>query len=97
MQHIADPQALRADLLALRDDDRRAQAAQLGVPVLAIDGADDPLLPVAMRDAQFDGVSRLARECVAGAGHCLPLTHPALCAQRIAAMIALHEKSGPAA
>lgn len=73
---------LAADLVAMRDGDMRDATARLDRPVLAVDGAGDPLLPEAMRAAQFDGAARLTRETLDG-GHLLPLTHPQLCAAMI--------------
>lgn len=74
---IADAGALADDLALLAD----ASAPANGRRIRLIHGADDPLLPPAMCASTFTGAER---ETVAGAGHLLPLTHPALCADRIA-------------
>jgi pimeloyl-[acyl-carrier protein] methyl ester esterase len=52
---------------------------------LLLHGAADPLLPAPMREAVFAGAPR---ETLAGAGHLLPLTHPAWVAERIRAFAA---------
>ncbi|MET0269823.1 MAG: alpha/beta fold hydrolase [Sphingomonas sp.] len=74
---IADAAALSADL------DRLATMAAPanGRRMLLLNGADDPILPRAMRAATFAGAMR---ETAAG-GHLLPVTHPGWCAERIAA------------
>ena len=72
----ADP--LRADLLRLRD----ARPPLPEVPVVAVNGGRDPLLPADMRAAVFTGcdVRRMEHE---GGGHLLPLEDPELCAQAV--------------
>lgn len=77
-----DPEPLRADLLRLRD----AQPQLPAVPVLVLHGAQDPLLPEAMRGACFSGIEarRLQHDT---AGHLLPLEDPQLCAQAVRGMI----------
>lgn len=77
-----DPEALRTDLLRLRD----AQPALPAVPVLVLHGARDPLLPEAMRDACFAGVA-VRRLQHGTAGHLLPIEDPHLCAQAVRGMI----------
>jgi pimeloyl-[acyl-carrier protein] methyl ester esterase len=77
-----DAVPLRADLLRLRD----AHPPLPGVPVLALHGARDPLLPEAMREASLAGaqVTRLQQE---DAGHLLPVEMPDLCAKAVRGMI----------
>lgn len=77
-----DAAPLNADLLRLRD----AAPPLPRVPVLALHGSADPLLPPEMRAACFTGaqVSRLDH---AGGGHLLPLEAPALCAAAVRGMI----------
>ncbi len=77
---IADAAALSDDLALLAE----ASAPANGRRIMALHGADDPLLPPAMRETVFPAADR---EIVAGAGHLLPLTHPGLCADRIAAWL----------
>lgn len=72
---------LAADLALLAD----GHAPATGVPVLVLQGGADPLLPAPMRAAVFAGAPREER---AEAGHVLPLTHPAWCADRIRAFAA---------
>jgi pimeloyl-[acyl-carrier protein] methyl ester esterase len=74
-----DAARLRDDLLAMRDGDRREASAAWPAPLLALDGADDPLLFPDMRAAQFADAPYVERATVAG-GHVLPLTHPEICA-----------------
>ncbi len=72
--------ALGTDLHALRDDDRRAEAAAFAAPILSIQGGSDPIMLAAMRDAVFGGAGRVERRTVPEGGHLLPLTHPEFCA-----------------
>ena len=71
---------LLQDLAAMRDGDRRGAVADWGRPLVALDGADDPLLTPSVRQAQFVSATDLERETVEGGGHVLPVTHPRLCA-----------------
>ena len=75
-----DVARLREDLAAMRDGDLRAAVLRWRAPIVALDGAEDPLLPADMRAAQFADAADLERDTVHGGGHLLPLTHPALCA-----------------
>lgn len=77
------PEPLAADLLRLRD----AAPPLPKVPVLAIHGGADPLLPAEMRAVTFAGadVHRIGH---AAGGHLLPLEAPDLCAAAIRGMIA---------
>lgn len=76
---IPEVARLETDLAALREDDRAEAITHFAGPVLALDGADDPLLPAPMRAGQFAGAADLKRVVVDG-GHLLPLTGPATCA-----------------
>lgn len=78
-QGTPDTARLRQDLAALRSDDRSEATANFAAPIIALDGADDPLLFAAMRAGQFAAAADLQRETL-DAGHLLPLTHPELCA-----------------
>ena len=53
--------------------------------ILVLHGSADPLLPAPMRETAF---ASAPRETLAGAGHLLPLTHPAWVAERIRAFAA---------
>lgn len=77
------PEPLAADLLSLRDD----TPSLPDVPVLAIHGGADPLLPPEMRAATFAGANVRRVDHAAG-GHLLPLEAPDLCAAAIREMIA---------
>lgn len=78
------PEPLRDGLLSLRDGDLRLRAARLGLPILALAGAADPVVP-----------SALTRGCFQEAwirwhgapGHLLPLTAPDWCAARLRVLL----------
>ena len=72
--------ALERDLLALRDEDRRAGLAALPMPALALAGAEDPVVPPAMTGAALPGV---ALRWHARGGHLLPRSDPQWCAGHI--------------
>lgn len=72
---------LLSDLELLRDGDFRDAAH--GLPALSLQGANDPLLPEAMRQAVFAKASVTRLVCV-GAGHLLPLEAPEWTARAIA-------------
>lgn len=78
-----DPEPLHADLLRLRD----AAPPLPRVPIVALNGDADPLLPPAMRQASFAGAD-VRRMEQAGAGHLLPLEAPMLCALAIRGALA---------
>jgi pimeloyl-[acyl-carrier protein] methyl ester esterase len=75
--------ALIDDLLALRHDDRRASLAELSVPVLALAGTDDLIVPPALTRAVFDGRPGAELHWHEGGGHLLPQSAPDWCAARI--------------
>ena len=83
-----EPQPLRRDLVTLRDGDTRAAAAAIGVPVLVLDGARDPLLPEEMRRQVFAGARDVKVEPHPEAGHLLPLEDPEWCAEHISSLCA---------
>ncbi|MCT2559317.1 alpha/beta hydrolase [Tsuneonella sp. YG55] len=72
---------LLADLELLRDGDFRDAAG--GLPVLSLQGANDPLLPDTMRGAIFAKASVTRMTCE-NAGHLLPLEAPEWTANAIA-------------
>lgn len=75
---------LLADLLALRDDDHRATLQAYAGPVLALATRGDPIVPEAMTQTAFaDREIAWCHGHPAGAGHLLPATDPAWCAQHI--------------
>lgn len=77
-----DPVPLRADLLRLRD----GQPPLPAVPIVSVQGENDPLLPAAMRETVFDS-GKVRRISLPG-GHLLPLEAPDLCAQVLHGMLA---------
>jgi len=79
-----DTAILAQDLLALRNQDCRENAARWSLPILSLQGAHDPILPLALRDQVFDRAGRVQRLTHPDAGHLLPLSHADYCARQIA-------------
>jgi pimeloyl-[acyl-carrier protein] methyl ester esterase len=77
-----DAAPLHADLLRLRD----AAPPLPRVPIVALQGGADPLLPPEMRAAAFAGAT-VSRIDHAAGGHLLPLEVPALCAAAVRGMV----------
>lgn len=59
-------------------------AAPTRRPILSLQGGMDPILPQCLRAHVFPGAERATLE---EAGHLLPITHPAWCAQQIEALL----------
>ena len=76
---IFDMDMLADDLALLAEADARGV---FPAPILALHGADDPILNSQMRGLVFAGA---VRETFPGAGHLLPITHSGWCADRIRA------------
>ena len=76
---------LRQDLLALRDGDCTDHSAAWPVPIMSLQGADDPLLPASMREQVFADAPVLERRVHPGGGHLLPIADPAWCARAVRA------------
>lgn len=72
------PEPLRADLLRLRDD----RPPMPRVPILAVQGGRDPILPAEMRETVFAGCT-VRRLELPGAGHLLPVEAPDFCARAV--------------
>lgn len=83
-----DVPRLADDLARLAEADARPAATRLGLPLLALDGGDDPILPAALRARVFESAPRLARARRPGGGHLLPVTDPGWCADAIAGFAA---------
>jgi pimeloyl-[acyl-carrier protein] methyl ester esterase len=81
---LADVQRLKADLAFLRNGDCRGQTAAAPFPILSLQGADDPILPLALRDAAFKRAPHLQYAVCPDGGHLLPLSHADWCAEKIA-------------
>jgi len=79
---------LEAGLVALRDEDRRAEAAALGVPILSLQGGRDAILPLALRETVFAGAGVVMRRTHPPAGHLLPISDPQWCAEAIRSFLA---------
>lgn len=82
-----DRDRLGADLLALRDGDCREQSARCGLPILSLQGARDPVLPPAMRDAVFAEAGDCERLTHETGGHLLPLEDADTCVRAISAFM----------
>jgi len=78
-----DAERLQAGLVALRDDDRRGEAAALGVPILSLQAEHDTLLPLGMRETVFATADGVMRRTHPTAGHLLAREDAAWCAQAI--------------
>lgn len=82
-----NPESLRADLVALRDMDCRAQSADLSIPVLSLQGGADPILPRDMRAQTLHSLAHARHLQHPTAGHLLPLEQPQWCAAQICAFL----------
>ncbi len=82
-----DPTPLRDDLALLLDGDCRTNSTQWKLPLLALHGAQDPILPSDMRANLFAHTPQLAQVTLSDGGHLLPLTHAAWCASQIRACL----------
>jgi pimeloyl-ACP methyl ester carboxylesterase len=67
--------------------DCRAQAAALSIPVLSLHGANDQILPAAMREQTLYGVPHIRHLQHPTAGHLLPVEYPDWCAAQIATFL----------
>lgn len=76
---------LGADLRLLRYADARTASAALALPVLLLQGGQDPILPAELRENSFAETGNVRRETLPDGGHLLPLSHPRWCAERIRA------------
>jgi pimeloyl-[acyl-carrier protein] methyl ester esterase len=74
---------LAAGLDALATRDGCATLAARRADVVALAGSGDPIVPAAMSTMAFGTVERIDAP-----GHLLPVTHPELCARRIAELAA---------
>ena len=74
-------EALREDLVVLRDEDYRAEAAALQVPVLSLFGGADQVVSRAMTQASFPTAEHLVAPLI---GHLLPVRAPEWCTRQIA-------------
>ncbi len=86
-----DADLLRLDLLRLRD----ARAPLPKVPVISLQGGQDPLMPGPMRATTFEGGEVRRIESEAG-GHLLPIEDPELCAEAVRGLAAMLTPAGPA-
>lgn len=77
---------LTRDLQALRDEDQRTALAALPVPLLALAGAQDPIVPAAMTQATFSDAAGIRWRDTGG--HLLPATDADWCAQHIRGFLA---------
>ena len=80
--------ALRQGLEALRDDDQRAALATLPVPLLALAGSADAIVPAGMMRAAFAGRPDGDLHWREHGGHLLPVSDTDWCAAHIRAFAA---------
>jgi pimeloyl-[acyl-carrier protein] methyl ester esterase len=74
---------LREHLLALRDWDGRDRLKTLDIPVLALAGGRDPIVPPAMSEHAFADATRLELAWRPDGGHMLPIDDAPWCADQI--------------
>jgi pimeloyl-[acyl-carrier protein] methyl ester esterase len=74
---------LRMGLADLRDRDERPALRALPVPILALAGEADPIVPATLTRATFDPVPHARLVWQERGGHLLPLTAPAWCVREI--------------
>lgn len=79
-----DPAALAEGLEWLSTWDLRQALDSFRGPLLALAGADDPIVPLGMSRASFPAESLQVQD---GGGHLLPLTHPIRCAEELARFV----------
>jgi len=71
---------LAADLALLASH----HAASTSTSILALHGGEDPILPASLRETAFPSAVRVTQT---DAGHLLPISHPAWCAEQIEAFL----------
>ena len=82
-----DAARLREDLLALHDGDETEKSARWPHPLLSLQGAHDPLLPLPMRSEVFSETSQLERLTHPAGGHLIPISDAPYCARAIRAFV----------
>lgn len=80
-------EALGRDLQALRDEDQRPALAMLRVPLLALAGEDDPIVPASMTRAAYAGSPVCELRWRERGGHLLPVSDALWCAAHIRAFL----------
>lgn len=80
---VPDPAQLAEHLQLLRVADERMRAGAWAMPLLHLSGDHDPILPPELRAEAFAAAPRLIHACHPEAGHLLPVTHPAWCAEQL--------------
>lgn len=78
---------LAEHLTLLRDGDARGRTAAWGLPLLALEGEDDPLLSPELRARAFSASPQVDRHMCSGGGHALPLTRPDWCAGQVRSLL----------
>lgn len=82
---VAEPvvDRLAEHLHLLRTADERRRAVEWPLPLLALSGREDPILPAELRKSAFSGARHLDRIEHPEGGHLLPVSHPAWCAEQV--------------
>lgn len=78
-----DPERLREDLILMRDEDLRQRTAELKIPVLSLQAANDRILPAETRQAALSGAAQFERREHPAAGHLLPMEDARWCADAV--------------
>lgn len=81
-----DAKILDAGLAALEKTDLRRRLPQVAAPTVVLQGDDDRIVGAHAAQQLNDGVPACAVLAVAGGSHALPLTHPRMIAEVIAAL-----------
>ncbi|MGE4527198.1 MAG: alpha/beta fold hydrolase [Rhodospirillaceae bacterium] len=81
-----DAKALDSGLAALAETDLRRQLPRIVVPTVAMQGDDDRIVGVHAAQQLADGLPHVTVLAVAGGSHALPLTHPRMVAEVLAAL-----------
>lgn len=81
--NVAHPEALQAGLGLLQALDLRSELAQLNLPVKAIFGERDQLVPISLAEILSELNGNILIDRIDGAGHAPFISHPQLCANSI--------------
>lgn len=82
-----DAKTLDAGLAALETTDLRRRLPRVAAPTVVLQGDDDRIVGVHAAQQLHDGIPACAVLAVSGGSHALPLTHPRMVAEVIAALV----------